>query len=166
MIFLNMLSLPWGEAAVPGRKRMDPDQSTEIKPDNLARCTLRLGLLVFAWLNVALGMIGVVVPGMPTTIFLIIAVWAFSKCSVRFQRWLWGHPMFGPSIRNWHQHRVIPVRVKIMASGMMAASFALLTFSVAESWILPAVTAAVMVPVCAYIVTRASVVPDSPEASG
>ena len=56
---------------------MDPDQSTEIKPDSLARCTLRWGLLAFAWLNVALGMIGVVVPGMPTTIFLIIAVWAF-----------------------------------------------------------------------------------------
>ncbi len=75
MIFLNMLSLPWGEDAVPGKKRMDPDQSTEIKPDSLARCTLRCGLLVFAWLNVALGMIGIVVPGMPTTIFLIIAVW-------------------------------------------------------------------------------------------
>ncbi len=138
---------------------MDPDQSTEIKPDNLARCTLRWGLLAFAWLNVALGMIGVVVPGMPTTVFLLIALWAFSKCSVRFQRWLWEHPMFGASIRNWHDHRVIPVRAKIMASGMMAASFTFLTFFVAETWVLPAVTAAVMVPVCAYIVTRASEAP-------
>ena len=126
----------------------------------------RYALLACGCCNVALGLIGAVVPGMPTTIFLIIAVWAFSKCSVRFQRWLWDHPMFGPSIRNWHQHRVIPQRTKILAYGMMAASFALLTFFVAESWILPAGTAAVRVPVCAYIVTRASVVPDSPEASG
>ena len=138
---------------------MDPDQSTEIKPDNLAHCTLRWGLQVFAWLNVALAMIGVVVPGMPTTIFLIIALWAFSKCSVRFQRWLWEHPRFGPPIQNWHQHRVIPLKAKIMASGMMAASFTFLTFFIAETWILPAVTAAVMVPVCAYIVTRASQAP-------
>ncbi len=69
--------------------------------------------------------------------------------------------MFGSSIRDWHEHRVIPVRAKIMASGMMAASFAFLTFFVAETWVLPAVTAAVMVPVCAYIVTRASVAPIS-----
>ena len=89
---------------------MDPDKSTQIHPDNLTNCTARWGLLAFGWLNVGLGMIGVVVPGMPTTIFLIIAVWAFSKCSVCFQRWLWENPKFGPSIRAWHLHRVISVK--------------------------------------------------------
>ena len=112
---------------------MDPDKSTQIQPDNLTNCTARWGLLAFGWLNVGLGMIGVVVPGMPTTIFLIIAVWAFSKCSVRFQRWLWEHPKFGPSIRAWHLHRVIPVKAKIMAASMMAVSLIIVTLFFADT---------------------------------
>ncbi len=143
---------------------MKPDHSTpEIpngsKPDNLANCGLRYGLMAFAWVNVGLGMIGIFVPGMPTTVFLIIAAWAFSKSSERFHRWLWNHPRFGPSIRSWHNHRVIPMKAKILASTMMAASFIFVTFFVAESWALPALLAAVMVPACVYIVTRDSVPP-------
>jgi hypothetical protein len=139
---------------------MDPDKSSEINPDNFAQCTARWGLLAFGWVNVGLGMIGVVVPGMPTTVFLIIAVWAFSKSSVRFQRWLWEHQTFGPSIRAWHEHRVIPKKAKIMASLMMAASFIYVTFFVAESWVLPAVLAAVLVPSAAFILSQASTTPN------
>lgn len=142
---------------------MDPDKTTEIKPENLAQCAARWGLLAFAWVNVGLGMIGVVVPGMPTTVFLIIAVWAFSKCSVRFQRWLWEHKTFGPSIRAWHEHRVIPLKAKIMASAMMTASFIYVTFFVAESWVLPAVLAAVLAPSAAFILSQASTAPETPD---
>ena len=156
-----MLSLPGGKDAVLGKTTMDPDKSTEIRPDNMANCTARWGLLAFAWLNVGLGMIGVVVPGMPTTIFLIIAVWAFSKSSIRFQRWLWEHPKFGPSIRAWHLHRVIPVKAKIMAASMMAVSLIIVTLFVAESWVFPALLAAFLVPVLAFIVSRASVAPEA-----
>ncbi|MDA1091176.1 MAG: YbaN family protein [Proteobacteria bacterium] len=140
---------------------MDPDKSTEMKSDNLAQCAVRWGLLAFAWVNVGLGLIGIVVPGMPTTVFLIIAVWAFSKCSVRFQRWLWEHQTFGPSIRAWHEHRVIPLKAKIMASAMMTASFIYVTFFVAESWVLPAVLAAVLIPSAAFILSQASTTPET-----
>lgn len=157
--------MPVGKDAVPGKGTMDPDKSTEIQPDNMANCTARWGLLAFAWLNVGLGMIGIFVPGMPTTIFLIIAVWAFSKCSVRFQRWLWEHPKFGPSIRAWHLHRVIPVKAKVMAASMMAASLIIVTLFAAESWVFPALLAAILVPVLAYIVSRASVAPDGTDAA-
>lgn len=142
---------------------MDPDKTTEIKPENLAQCAVRWGLLAFAWVNVGLGMIGVVVPGMPTTVFLIIAVWAFSKSSVRFQRWLWEHKTFGPSIRAWHEHRVIPLKAKILASAMMTASFIYVTFFVAESWVLPAVLAAVLAPSAAFILSQASTAPETPD---
>ncbi|MEE8352353.1 MAG: YbaN family protein [Rhodospirillales bacterium] len=139
---------------------MDPDKSTEIKADNLAHCTARWGLMAFAWLNVGLGLIGVVVPGMPTTVFLLIAVWAFSKCSVKFQRWLWEHPRFGPSIRAWHLHRVIPLRAKIMAAGMMTLSVVIVAVFVAKTWVMPVVLAVIMLPICLYIVTRASEAPE------
>ena len=143
---------------------MEPDKSTQIQPDNLTNCTARWGLLAFGWLNVGLGMIGVVVPGMPTTIFLIIAVWAFSKCSVRFQRWLWEHPKFGSSIRAWHLHRVIPVKAKIMAASMMAVSLIIVTLFFADSWVFPALLAAILVPVLAYIMSRASIAPGGADA--
>ena len=158
-----MLSLRRREDAVLRKMVMDSDVSTEIKPDSLANCTARWGLLAFGWLMVALGMIGVVVPGMPTTLFLITAVWAFSKCSVRLQCWLWKHKTFGPPIRAWHLHRIIPVKAKVMAAAMMTASFVYVTFFVAEDWVLPAVLAAVLVPSSAWILTRASAAPAAAE---
>ncbi len=127
--------------------------------DTMRHCTARWFLLAFAWLNVGLGLVGTVVPGLPTTVFLIVATWAFSRSSERFRRWLWDHPRFGPSIRAWHQHRVIPRRSKVAAAAMMAASFAYVTVFVAESWVLPALLGAVMVPAAAYVLSRASSVP-------
>lgn len=122
----------------------------------LSNCTLRWGLIAFGWLNVALGLVGVVVPGLPTTVFLLVAAWAFSKSSERFQRWLWDHPRLGPPLRAWHRHRIIPRRAKVLATAMMTTSFLFVTFVVAESWVLPAVLASVMVPAALYILTRAS----------
>ncbi len=122
-------------------------------------CALRYGLVAFGWLNVALGAIGVVVPGMPTTVFLLIALWAFSKSSERFRNWLYTHPRLGPPIRDWHEHRVIPVRAKVLAVTMMASSVAILAVFVVDGPVLPAIVAVVLVPVAAFIVTRPSRTP-------
>jgi len=113
-------------------------------------------LIAFGWLCVALGMIGVVVPGLPTTIFLIMALWAFSKSSRRFHDWLYNHSRFGPPLRRWTAHRVIPPRAKMLAVAMMATSWALIAFAIADNWMLPIAVGAVMLGVAAYIVTRPS----------
>lgn len=120
------------------------------------RCAMRYGLIAFGWFNVALGAIGVVVPGMPTTVFLLIAMWAFSKSSEKFRLWLFNHKILGPPIRDWHEHRVIPVRAKYMAVGMMSLSVAILAVFVADSFLLPTIVAASMAPVAIFIVTRRS----------
>ena len=138
---------------------MKSNHSENIKPNRLLNRSLRFGLLVFAWLNVALGLIGVFVPIMPTTVFLIIAAWAFSKCSERFHKWLWNHPRFGSSIQSWHNHRVIPKSAKLMASGMMMLSFIYVTFFIAENWFLPVILASVMFPAWVYILRCDSVPP-------
>ena len=126
----------------------------------MSSCWARWALIAFGWLNVIIALIGVVVPGLPTTIFLIIAFWAFSNSSERFQSWIWNHPKFGPSIRHWHNYRVIPVRAKILAVTMMSLSFCYLTFFVAESLMMPVLMALVMVPAGIYVVTRESLPPD------
>ncbi len=131
---------------------------TQTIPESLAetrfeppRCAMRYALIAFGWFNVALGTIGVVVPGMPTTVFLLIAMWAFSKSSEKFRVWLFNHKTLGPPIRDWHEHRVIPVRAKFMAVGMMSLSVVILSVFVANSFMLPTIVAACMAPVAIFI---------------
>lgn len=115
---------------------------------------MRYLLIAFGWLNVAVGAIGIVVPGLPTTIFLLIALWAFSKSSGRFQTWLYNHKTLGPPLRAWHEHRAIPLKAKLAAVAMMTASVAILAVFVAEDAVLPLVVSAILLPIAAYIVTR------------
>ena len=71
-------------------------------------------LLTLGWICVSLGFIGIFVPGLPTTIFLIIALWAFTKSSKKLSFWLLNHKHFGPILRNWQEHKVVPLRAKIL----------------------------------------------------
>ena len=74
-------------------------------------------LLYFAagWLFFVLGVIGAVLPVVPTTPFMLLAAWAFSHSSRRFERWLLEHRWFGPGIQRWRTHRVVPARVKFVS---------------------------------------------------
>jgi len=71
-------------------------------------------LLSIGWICVGLGFIGIFVPGLPTTIFLIISLWAFNKSSKKLRIWLLNHKKFGPFLRDWQDHRVVPLRAKIL----------------------------------------------------
>ncbi len=138
------------------------DTSLPLPPSAMpawARCLL----VCFGWLMVVIGLIGVVVPVLPTTVFLIIALWAFSRSSRKFQLWVWNHRTFGPPIRDWHRHGVIPVRAKVMAVMLMTLSFMFVTIWVAQDWRLPTILSVIMLPAALYIVTRRSNAPEQPD---
>lgn len=120
---------------------------------------LRWVFLGLGWLCVALGVVGFFVPGLPSTVFFLIALWAFSRCSERFHRWLYNHPRFGAALRDWHRHRVIPIKAKALALAFMATSLTILIFVVAEGWILPAVVGVILAGVAGFIVSRPSRAP-------
>ncbi len=84
---------------------------------------MRYLYLGFGWFFVGLGIVGAFLPVMPTTIFLIIAAWCFARSSPELEAWLLAHPVFGTALRRWREKGAISRRAKLMASGMIAASY-------------------------------------------
>ena len=64
---------------------------------------------------VAIGGVGVVVPGLPTTVFFIMAAWCFSKSSRRLENWVLGLPGVGPMVRDYRAGMGMPRRAKVVA---------------------------------------------------
>ena len=71
---------------------------------------------------VILGFIGALLPGMPTTVFLILAAWAASKGWPQMDAWLLNHPKYGSSLRSWRENGTVPRKAKWFASIMMLIS--------------------------------------------
>lgn len=95
----------------------------------------RLFFLVIAWLSFGLGVVGVFVPLMPTTCFMLLAVWAASRGSPRFALWIREHPRFGPTVVAWEGERAIPRHAKWLAAGMLAFSMLVLALTVGAMWL-------------------------------
>lgn len=143
---------------------MPEPETNEIPPPPAALASssiMRWWFFTIGWIMVASGVIGIVIPGLPTTVFLIIAAWAFSRSSVRFQMWLWNHRILGPSVRNWHQHRVIPLRGKILAVTTMVASIVYMLVLKNGEWMMPLLMIVVLFPIGLYICTRAGKPPQA-----
>lgn len=98
--------------------------------------SLRRALYVaLAWASFALGVVGVFVPLMPTTCFMLLAVWAASRGSPRFALWIREHPRFGPTVLAWEGERAIPRHAKWMAGIMLAVSIAVLLLTLHLVWL-------------------------------
>lgn len=88
----------------------------------------RLGYLALGLTSTGLGVLGAFLPVMPTTCFLLAALWAFSKSSPRLHSWLWHHPRLGASLRRWQEHRCIPREAKVAAIVSMLGSLCFVVF--------------------------------------
>lgn len=78
---------------------------------------------------VILGFIGALLPGMPTTVFLILAAWAASKGWPQMDAWLLNHPKYGATLRAWRENGTVPRKAKWFASIMMLISAMIMLFT-------------------------------------
>lgn len=76
---------------------------------------LRGVYLALGWICVVLGAIGVVLPGWPTTVWILVATYFFARSSPRFYGWIMDHRLFGPLIRDWREGRGLSARAKAWA---------------------------------------------------
>ena len=111
-------------------------------------------LLGTGWLCVALGIVGIILPLLPTTPFLLVAVWAFSRSSPEMAEKIRANRYAGKYIRDWEDAGVIPPGAKLFAVVMMTAMLGYLHFGTgAPAWI-EIVTALIMAGVAGFLLSR------------
>ena len=84
---------------------------------------LRLVMMVSGWISLILGFIGIFLPLLPTTPFILLSAYCFSKGSPRLHRWLINQPRLGPMIQNWERHGSISQSAKVTATVLMIGLF-------------------------------------------
>ena len=100
----------------------DDTDGADVRPHDSR--VVRALLLAAGTLCVALGVIGIFVPVLLTTPFLLLAAACYARASERFYLWLVRNPTFGPTIREWRRHRSIPYRTKVVAIALMTGTIA------------------------------------------
>ncbi len=115
------------------------------------------GIRVF-WLlagltSVAIGAVGIVLPLLPTTPFLLIAAFAFARSSVRLNRWLREHRSFGPLIDNWHRNGSIDRKAKRIAIIVLLMTPVITGLFGAPLWVI-VLQIVVLSAVAVFILTR------------
>ena len=113
------------------------------------------------WLFFATGALGVVLPVLPTTPFMLLALWAFSKSSQRFHDWLYHHKFFGPPIQQWHLYRVIPLSAKVIALSVMTLTMAYLLFFASHHYLIKTLSILLILYGAYFLLTKPSKPPIS-----
>jgi uncharacterized membrane protein YbaN (DUF454 family) len=96
--------------------------------------SVRAAWMGVGFLAVALGAVGVVVPGLPTTGFFVLAAWCFSRSSPRFERWVLDLPAIGPMVRDHRAGLGMPRRAKVLACSMIVVACTLSAVVGLDRW--------------------------------
>ena len=95
---------------------------------------MRWAWWLLAYASLAAGLVGIVLPGLPTVPFVLLSAYAAARGSGRLHRWLLAHRRFGPAIRDWQAQGAVSRRAKILATVMMSASAVLMFLTAPRAW--------------------------------
>ncbi len=118
----------------------------------------RIVLLVVGICSLALGAVGVFVPLLPTTPFVLVAAFAFANSSDRLHQWLLDHNVFGPLIANWRRHGAISRPAKTISLLSMAAILAISLLLAAPAHAI--IVQGVVLGACALFIVSRPLPPD------
>ena len=119
--------------------------------------------IVVAYVAVAFALLGVVLPVLPTTPFLLIAIWAAAKGSQRVHNWIYRHPQFARLLHAWQTQKAVPTGAKYLASVMMLGSWLALFFKQSH-WLLLLSCSVLFLSVGVFLWTRPSPNQTDPDA--
>ena len=114
-----------------------------------------------ALLSLALGFLGIFLPVLPTTPFILLAAWAAARSSPRLLAWLEQHRLFGQMLRDWRRGGMVSRKAKWGATSVMSASAVFLLFTVSKLWVAGCAIAC-MATVLAWLWRRPETFPPSP----
>lgn len=127
---------------------------------NVKRKIISSFYIVIGGLAVVLGVLGIFLPLLPTTPFLLLASACFMRGSPQLNRWLRCHPTLGPILNNWHQHRAVSPTVKRRGNIMIVCSFMLSAILVPLWW--HKVMLVVMASIVLFFFNRIAVIEHNP----
>ncbi|MBW9267059.1 YbaN family protein [Candidatus Thiodiazotropha sp. LNASS1] len=113
----------------------------------------RWSALILAYLFLALAVIGVILPGLPTVPFLLLAAWFAAKGSERLHRWLYAHPHFGKLLVDWEQQGAISRSSKVVAVILLIVAWVVMYLRISSPWVMAGLTA-LFVSIMAFLLTR------------
>ncbi len=113
----------------------------------------RWAALILAYFFLALAIIGLVLPGLPTVPFLLLTAWFAAKGSERLHRWLYAHPQLGKLLIDWEQQRAISRTSKITAVVLLTVSWVIMYVRTDNLWLMTAL-AVLFIAVAAFLLSR------------
>mgnify|MGYP001828509390 CR=1 FL=1 len=113
----------------------------------------RITWLIVGLVALALGAIGIALPLLPTTPFILVAAFAFAQSSEKLHQWLLDHNVFGPLIENWQRHGAISRRTKVVSVLSMAAVLAISLMLAAPAYVI-VLQLVVLSGSAAFVLTR------------
>ncbi len=119
--------------------------------------------LTLGCICLALGFIGLLLPVLPTTPFILLAAFAFSKSSERLHAWLLGHKLYGPLIMNWQRHGIIRPKAKWTSVSLIVVLSGPSIYLVSVPAYVKILLAAICAGVICLILTRPSAIPGDGE---
>ena len=126
----------------------DENSNDTLKQKRYTNKYLRWLLIAAGTVSILLGILGIILPLLPTTPFLLLAAASYARSSVKFYNWLINNRFFGSYIKNYREGKGIPLRVKVSA-----ISFLWITILVTAIFFIPVIAVKILLIIIAAAVT-------------
>ncbi len=113
----------------------------------------RWASLILAYFFLTLAIIGLILPGLPTVPFLLLAAWFAARGSERLHRWLYAHPQLGKLLIDWEQQGAVSHSSKVMAGILLTVSWVIMYRGIDSLWLMAGITA-LFIGIVAFLISR------------